>query len=109
SASQAVYKSRSPRNCPESLYDMRAPLLAAFPPNGRIAMVGDSLTELVDWRGIFPDEDIANYGISGDTVDGALARVPAILKSNARKVFVMIGINDLRRGRSVSWIISRYR
>ena len=53
---------------------MRAPILAAFPPKGRIAMVGDSLTEFAPWSGMFPDEDIANYGISGDTVDGVLAR-----------------------------------
>jgi hypothetical protein len=37
-----------------SIYEMRAPLLAAFPPKGRIAMVGDSLTELAPWNGMFP-------------------------------------------------------
>jgi GDSL-like Lipase/Acylhydrolase family len=92
-----------------SQYDIRAPILAAFPPKGRIAMVGDSLTEIAEWSGIFPDETIANYGISGDTVDGVLARVPSILQGNPEKVFVMIGINDLRRGHSVSSIIPRYR
>ena len=38
---------------------MRAPILAAFPPKGQIAMVGDSLTEFAPWSGMFPDEDIA--------------------------------------------------
>src|SRR5262245_9927079 len=76
---------------PLSPYEMRAPILAAFPPKGRIAMVGDSLTEIAPWSGMFPDEDIANYGISGDTVDGVLARVPSILASRAKKVLVMIG------------------
>ena len=93
----------------DPLYDRRAPILAAFPPKGRIAMVGDSLTEIAEWSGIFPDENIANYGISGDTVDGVLARVHSILQGNSEKVFVMIGINDLRRGHSVSSIIPRYR
>jgi GDSL-like Lipase/Acylhydrolase family len=94
---------------PLSTYEMRAPILAAFPPKGQIAMVGDSLTELAPWSGIFPDADIANYGISGDTVDGVVARVPSILASRAKKVFVMIGINDLRKGQSVSSIIPTYR
>ena len=86
---------------PLSTYEMRAPILAAFPPKAQIAMVGDSLTELAPWSGIFPDADIANYGISGDTVDGVVARVPSILASRAKKVFVMIGINDLHKGQSV--------
>jgi lysophospholipase L1-like esterase len=87
---------------------MRAPILAAFPPKGRIAMVGDSLTEFAPWSGMFPDEDIANYGIGGDTVEGVLARVPSILASHA-KVLLMIYINDLLKGQSVTSIIPRYR
>jgi hypothetical protein len=79
-----------------SYCDMRAPNLAAFPQKGQIAMVGDSLSELAPWNGMFPNEEIANYGISGDTVEGVLARVPCILASHASKLFVMIGINNLR-------------
>ena len=90
-------------------YQKRAPLLAAFPPKGRIAMIGDSLTELAPWSGMFPHEDIANYGISNDTVEGVLARAPSILESHATKMFVMIGINDLREGRSVASLVPTYR
>jgi lysophospholipase L1-like esterase len=61
-------------------------------------MVGDSLTELAPWNGMFPNEEIANYGISGDTVEGVLARVPSILASHASKVLVMIGINNFEQG-----------
>jgi lysophospholipase L1-like esterase len=93
----------------KSFYAMRAAILAAFPPKRRIAMVGDSLIEIAEWSGIFPDVDIANYGISGDTVEGVLARVPSILQGNSDKVFVMIGINDLLRGHSVSSIIPAYK
>ena len=62
---------RPPQNVPVvtlSSYDMRAPILAAFPPKGQIVMVGDSLAEFAPWNGMFPNEEIANYGISGDTV-----------------------------------------
>jgi len=108
---RSAYKTARPSvpAVPLSTYEMRAPILAAFPPKGRIAMVGDSLTEIAPWNGMFPDEDIANYGISGDTVDGVLARAPSILASHAKKVLVMIGINDLRKGQSVSSIIPTYR
>ena len=103
---------RPPQNVPVvtlSSYDMRAPILAAFPPKGQIVIVGDSLTGFAPWNGMFLNEEIANYGISGDTVEGVLARVPSILASRARKVSVMIGINDLRKGQSVSSIIPTYR
>jgi lysophospholipase L1-like esterase len=102
------YKTVRPSVPPLSSYELRAPLLATFPPKGRIAMVGDSLTEFAPWSGMFPDEDIANYGISGDTVGGVLARVPSILASHAKKVLVMIDINDLRDGQSVSSIVPTY-
>ena len=108
---RSAYKSVRP-NVPVvtlSSYDLRAPILAAFPPKGQIVMVGDLLTEFAPWKGLFPNEEIANYGISGDTVEGVLARVPSILASQARKVFLMIGINDLRKGQSVSSIIPTYR
>ena len=97
----SAYKTVRPSvpTVPLSAYEMRAPILAAFPPKGRIAMVGAlRSTEFAPWSGMFPDEDIANYGISGDTVDGVLARVPSILASHAKKMLVMIGINDLRNG-----------
>jgi hypothetical protein len=71
---RSAYKTvRPPQNVPVvtlSSYDMRAPILAAFPPKGQIVMVGDSLTEFAPWNGMFPNEEIANYGISGDTVEG---------------------------------------
>src|SRR5262245_8027341 len=105
---RSAYKTGRTSSPPLSAYEMRAPILAAFPPKGRIAMVGDSLTEFAPWSGMFPDEDIVNYGISGDTVGGVLARVPSILASHAKKVLVMIGINDLRDGQSVSSIIPTY-
>jgi lysophospholipase L1-like esterase len=102
--------SESPQNWAyKSIYEMRAPILSAFPPKAQIAMVGDSLTNLAEWSGIFPDADIANYGISGDTVDGVFARVPDILRGGSKKIFLMIGINDLLAGNSVSSIMPKYR
>jgi lysophospholipase L1-like esterase len=93
-----------------SAYDMRASLLAAaFSPKGQIAMVGDSLTELAPWSGLFPEQQIANYGIGGDTVDGVLARVPNILAWHPKKIFVMLAINSLGKGQSASSIFPKYR
>jgi hypothetical protein len=73
-----------------STYEMRAPILAAFPTH-RVRAV----ERHVPWHGHCP------IGISGNMVDGVVARVLSILASRAKKAFVMIGINDLRKGQSV--------
>jgi len=112
SAYKSVRASGTPPTVPAvslSIYDMRASLLAAFPPKGQIAMVGDSLTEWAPWSGLFPEQQIANYGIGGDTVDGVLARVPNILAWHPKKFFVMLAINDLAKGQSASSIFPKYR
>jgi hexosaminidase len=78
------------------VYAARRPLLAAFPGTARIVMAGDSLTDLAEWQDLIPDVPIANRGISGDTSDGLLRRIPEIAETRPDKVFVMIGVNDLR-------------
>lgn len=63
----------------------------------KLVFVGDSLTEWFDWQGRFPDYSIANLGISGETVEGLLARMEQI-RSQAVKpdlIFLMTGINNI--------------
>src|ERR1700730_17148580 len=47
-------------------YRAQAPLYAAFPHHADVAMFGDSLVSLADWRALLPGIDVANRGISGD-------------------------------------------
>ncbi|MBY0429448.1 MAG: hypothetical protein K2Q32_09550, partial [Alphaproteobacteria bacterium] len=65
-------------------------------------MLGDSLTAYHDWNLSLKRNDIYNYGIPGDTSDKLLQRVS---QSNiiGKKIFLMIGINDLSQG--ISWHI----
>jgi len=42
-------------------------------------MPGDSLTEGIDWRELFPDVKILNRGISGDTSAGVLNRLDEVI------------------------------
>ena len=62
-----------------------------------LVFIGDSLTQWFDWQGRFPEYSIANLGISGETVDGLLARSKRI-RSQAVKpdvIFLMTGINNI--------------
>lgn len=60
----------------------------------KIAMLGDSITEYGDWRKLTGRNDIANFGIRGETTSQILRRVPQVIVVKPEKVFVLGGIND---------------
>ena len=64
--------------------------------NFDIALFGDSITRGSDFQLCFPDVRIINLGYSGDNILGMLKRIPMIQKSNAKKLFIMAGTNDLQ-------------
>ena len=70
-------------------------------------MLGDSITDEGLWDELLNLDTIQNRGISGDTTDGVLQRLDFISK-NIEKVFIMIGVNDIMRGKSVDEIYSNY-
>lgn len=65
-----------------------------------LAFIGDSLTEAFDWQHRFPPHHILNLGISGEPIEGLINRVLEGCFSGVRPdmLFVMTGINNLRRG-----------
>jgi lysophospholipase L1-like esterase len=73
-----------------------------------IVMIGDSITAGAFWNEIFTNVKIANRGISGDTTYDILRRMDAILSVSPKKAFVMVGINDIRRGESLDEIFKNY-
>jgi lysophospholipase L1-like esterase len=63
--------------------------------NYEIIMLGDSITAGGEWEQLLQGYDVANYGIPGDTTDGILLRLQEIYLANPKKVFIMVGTNDL--------------
>jgi lysophospholipase L1-like esterase len=63
-----------------------------------ILFVGDSLTEWFDLDYYFPQSPIVNEGIAGDTTYGLLERIDDIISVPAKRIFLMIGINDILNG-----------
>ena len=77
-------------------YEHRKNHLAQLPlPKNRIVMLGNSLTAFAEWHELIGRDDIYNRGIAGDFTDGILARLDAILQSQPKQLFLMIGVNDL--------------
>lgn len=73
----------------------------------KIVMLGDSITDEGEWAELLDSRLIQNRGISGDTTDGVLQRLDSINKS-VEKVFIMIGVNDIMRGKEVDEIFTNY-
>ncbi|MBI3592608.1 MAG: GDSL family lipase [Nitrospirae bacterium] len=64
---------------------------------GNIVFIGDSLTEYFDWQKRFPDYNVMNLGIAGETVEGLASRLNRIITSidNPDLVFIMTGTNNI--------------
>jgi lysophospholipase L1-like esterase len=75
----------------------------------KLLFLGDSLIEYFDWGKRFPDHEVYNLGISGETVGGLNARLPRIFEGigSADHIFIMTGINNLAMGDGL--IIPTYR
>lgn len=77
-------------------------------PENSIVFLGDSLTQRSSWNEMFNSNKIINRGIESDTTEGVLHRLDDITKAKPNKIFLMIGINDLRTNQKVSGIVKNY-
>lgn len=73
-----------------------------------IIFLGNSITDGGNWTELFGDLRIKNRGISGDITDGILNRLDEVTESNPLKIFIMIGINDLSKGKTTQEILNNY-
>jgi lysophospholipase L1-like esterase len=62
---------------------------------GRIIFLGNSITEMGDWKKVLNDSTVINRGIGGDITYGVLRRLKDITDRNPSKVFILLGINDI--------------
>jgi lysophospholipase L1-like esterase len=74
-----------------------------------IIFLGNSITDYCEWAELFQNPNIKNRGISGDVTDGVLERLDEVTESQPAKIFIMIGINDLSRGKSEDYIFNNYK
>lgn len=93
------------------IYQHRKQQLEMLPAHpGAIVFLGDSQIREGEWREFFGDSlPILNRGITGDHVEGVLARLPDVLRNRPRKIFLCVGVNDLILGKPQAEIEGRYR
>lgn len=91
-------------------YQEKLSLYQADPRNDYdIVFIGDSLTDGADWQSFFDHLSIANRGINGDTTQGIAQRLDSIVNTRAKHAFIMVGVNDVRRGFDVDTITTQYQ
>jgi lysophospholipase L1-like esterase len=73
-----------------------------------IVFLGNSITEAGEWQELVPG-NVINRGISGDVTFGVIARLDEVLSSKPDKIFLLIGINDLKRGLPAQMILKNYQ
>lgn len=84
------------------LYYHRASLFEVLPiEKSDIIFLGNSITHYCEWAELFNNKHVKNRGISGDIVQGVYDRLDPIIKGQPKKIFLMIGVNNLSRDYTV--------
>jgi len=63
-----------------------------------IVFLGNSITDGCEWAELFNNRHVKNRGISGDRSGWLLDRLGPIVGGHPKKLFLMIGVNDLAAG-----------
>jgi lysophospholipase L1-like esterase len=67
-------------------------------PADKICFLGNSITYGGNWVSITGNKNCVNMGIGGNTSNDVKNRLNDVVNLNPSKIFLMIGINDLRGG-----------
>lgn len=73
-----------------------------------VVMLGNSLTQWVDWNELLGRKNIVNRGIAGDITEGYLKRLDQVLSLKPRLCFIEGGINDIYANVPVRIVFENY-
>ncbi|SMG40726.1 GDSL-type esterase/lipase family protein [Sphingobacterium psychroaquaticum] len=74
-----------------------------------VVFFGNSITERGPWQELIGRKyKVGNRGIGGDNTFGMKARIADVAKLKPKKIFLMMGINDVGRGLPTAWSLKNY-
>ena len=73
-----------------------------------IIFLGNSITDHCNWSELFANLNVKNRGIGGDIIEGLIDRIDEVVSSKPKKIFLLIGINNLGRKNTVEKILINY-
>lgn len=106
----AVASGLTPITCKADEYwDRKVSLFSVLPiEENDIVFLGNSITDGGEFNELFNRGDVKNRGISSDVITGVEKRLEQVTSSHPRKIFLLIGINDVSHGLSVGQLSERY-
>jgi len=78
-------------------YVEKMSLFSIYGKKGKIVMLGNSITERVDWAELLKRDDIINRGVGSDITEGYLSRMEYIYSVNPKVCYIMGGVNDIAK------------
>lgn len=95
----------------QSEYNLRKRTLFEVLPvlSSDIVFLGNSITDGCEWAELFNNRHIKNRGISGDRSSWMLDRLDPIVGGQPRKLFLLIGTNDLAAGTPAAEVVANVR
>lgn len=93
----------------DSYYDRRVSLFELLPiDENDIVFLGNSITDGGEFDELFCNENIKNRGITSDVIEGVENRLDQVLRGKPKKIFLLIGINDVSHKLSAKQIAAAY-
>lgn len=74
-----------------------------------IVFLGDSITDGCEWAELFGNRHVRNRGISADRSGWLLERIDTIIAARPKRLFLMIGTNDLSVGATPDEVVGNIR
>lgn len=93
----------------DSYYDRKVSLFELLPiDSDDIVFLGNSITDGGEFQELLDMPNVKNRGISSDVISGVEKRTAQVMLGKPKKLFLLIGINDVSHNLSVSQLASRY-
>ena len=73
-----------------------------------IVFLGNSITDGGNFEELFNRKDVKNRGIRSDAIPGVMKRLDQVTKGAPKKIFLLIGLNDVSHGLTVDALATRY-
>lgn len=93
----------------DDYWDRRTSLFELLPVNQNdIVFLGNSITDGGEFNELLGMDNVKNRGIRSDVIPGVEKRLEQVTKGKPKKIFLLIGINDVSHGYSVDKLAQRY-
>lgn len=81
-------------------YDANLTMFKFIDGDADVVFAGDSITANGRFSEFFPEANVMNRGIGSDTTERLYYRLDEIISRKPKKLFIMVGINDIARNMS---------